>query len=161
TRRGRGHGRPDLLQVGDSMPKCIQCGYNNDASAASCSLCGAKLQATRTGERKLGGDSSTSLEPRLWQSGKPRGRAERAGVAAREQGGGGGDRERHFPAPPGGDPLRLEPGPPIVIGREESCEIRLLSTNVSRRHAEVRWIDKPPRPTIRDLGSQNGTQVNG
>jgi predicted component of type VI protein secretion system len=137
------------------MPKCIQCGYNNDASAPSCSLCGAKLSAARTGERKA---DSGIQEPRLWQSGRPRALAERT-TAAREQS--RIDVERHFIVPPVGEPLKLEPGPPIVIGREESCDIRLVSTNVSRRHAEVRWIDKPARPTIRDLGSQNGTLLNG
>ena len=48
---------------------------------------------------------------------------------------------------------------PITIGRAADAELRLSDTSVSRRHAEVRrtgdgW-------TIVDLGSTNGTRVNG
>jgi hypothetical protein len=47
----------------------------------------------------------------------------------------------------------------MVIGRSSECDVRLTDTSVSRRHAEVRrsgdtW-------TIVDLGSTNGTRVNG
>jgi hypothetical protein len=48
---------------------------------------------------------------------------------------------------------------PVSIGRSAECDVRLTDTSVSRRHAEVRrsgdtW-------TIVDLGSTNGTRVNG
>lgn len=47
----------------------------------------------------------------------------------------------------------------VTIGRAAECEIRLADTSVSRRHAEVRpasdgWL-------VADLGSTNGTRVNG
>jgi hypothetical protein len=47
----------------------------------------------------------------------------------------------------------------ITIGRAADCAVRLSDASVSRRHAEVRrsgdgW-------TIVDLGSTNGTRVNG
>jgi hypothetical protein len=47
----------------------------------------------------------------------------------------------------------------VTIGRATEVEVRLTDTSVSRRHAEVRrsgdgW-------TIVDLGSTNGTRVNG
>src|SRR4051794_13297785 len=47
----------------------------------------------------------------------------------------------------------------VTIGRAADAEVRLTDTSVSRRHAEVRrtgdgW-------TIVDLGSTNGTRVNG
>jgi hypothetical protein len=49
--------------------------------------------------------------------------------------------------------------PLTVIGRAEDCDVRLHDPNASRRHAEVRresW-----RYLISDLGSLNGTHVNG
>ena len=48
---------------------------------------------------------------------------------------------------------------PVIIGRLPDCEIALADPNVSRRHAEVR-----PFGTgflVVDLGSTNGTKVNG
>jgi len=48
---------------------------------------------------------------------------------------------------------------PVLIGRLPECEITLADPNVSRRHAEVR-----PFGTgflVVDLGSTNGTKVNG
>jgi pSer/pThr/pTyr-binding forkhead associated (FHA) protein len=47
----------------------------------------------------------------------------------------------------------------VTIGRAAECEVRLADTSVSRRHAEIRaagdgW-------TVVDLGSTNGTKVNG
>jgi predicted component of type VI protein secretion system len=47
----------------------------------------------------------------------------------------------------------------VVLGRDESCEISLLDEAISRRHAAVarrgeRWV-------LRDLGSRNGTALNG
>ena len=52
---------------------------------------------------------------------------------------------------------RIEDG--ATIGRSRECDVQLADTNVSRRHAEVTrdgdewWIT--------DLGSTNGTEVNG
>jgi len=48
---------------------------------------------------------------------------------------------------------------PVIIGRQAECDIALTEPNVSRRHAEVRpaedgWV-------VADLGSTNGTRVNG
>jgi hypothetical protein len=48
---------------------------------------------------------------------------------------------------------------PVIIGRMPGCEIVLADPNVSRRHAEVR--DEGGRWMVRDLGSTNGTKVNG
>jgi pSer/pThr/pTyr-binding forkhead associated (FHA) protein len=46
-----------------------------------------------------------------------------------------------------------------VIGRDPDCDIRLASRSVSRRHA---LVEKTPNGWIvRDLGSANGTRVNG
>ena len=48
---------------------------------------------------------------------------------------------------------------PVVIGRLPECDIVLSDPNVSRRHAEIRrdGLDV----LIADLGSTNGTKVNG
>jgi FHA domain/Domain of unknown function (DUF1707) len=47
----------------------------------------------------------------------------------------------------------------VVLGRSSTCELVLADDTVSRRHAELRiadgcWL-------LRDLGSSNGTWVNG
>ena len=48
---------------------------------------------------------------------------------------------------------------PFVIGRLPECAIALNDPNVSRRHAEIRSRDGSM--VIYDLGSTNGTLVNG
>lgn len=58
----------------------------------------------------------------------------------------------------GGDPIPLLK-PTLVIGRRESCDIVLRFANVSGAHCELSlvagyWV-------VRDLGSSNGTKVNG
>ena len=45
------------------------------------------------------------------------------------------------------------------IGRHDDCLIRIKSSQVSRRHCEV--FEVGDKLTIRDLGSSNGTFVNG
>ena len=47
----------------------------------------------------------------------------------------------------------------VLLGRSRECDIRLTDTNVSRRHAEVRREDDTY--WIVDLGSTNGTELNG
>ncbi|MEX0715399.1 MAG: FHA domain-containing protein [Planctomycetaceae bacterium] len=47
----------------------------------------------------------------------------------------------------------------VVFGRDDDCGIRLTSADVSRRHCVLR-ID-PGEVVLRDLGSSNGTFVNG
>lgn len=48
---------------------------------------------------------------------------------------------------------------PVTIGRLTECDIVLSDTKVSRRHAEVRRDGVAV--VVVDLGSTNGTQVNG
>ena len=48
---------------------------------------------------------------------------------------------------------------PVVIGRLPECAVVLADPNVSRRHAEVRRLDDSL--VVTDLGSTNGTRVNG
>ncbi len=47
----------------------------------------------------------------------------------------------------------------IVIGRQEDCQLRIPSAQVSRHHCEV--VTGGGGVRIRDLGSSNGTYVNG
>jgi pSer/pThr/pTyr-binding forkhead associated (FHA) protein len=51
------------------------------------------------------------------------------------------------------------PGPVFKIGRGETCHLRPTSELVSREHAE--FTVTAERVTVRDLGSRNGTLVNG
>ncbi|RAG83654.1 peptide-binding protein [Streptacidiphilus pinicola] len=56
-------------------------------------------------------------------------------------------------------PLPRDPAGPVKIGRLAGCDLKLGDESVSRVHAELRleggvWL-------LRDLGSTNGTQVNG
>jgi hypothetical protein len=48
---------------------------------------------------------------------------------------------------------------PFRIGRAESADLRVESAEVSREHAEI--VERNGIWLIRDLGSTNGTQVNG
>ncbi|HLG66729.1 MAG TPA: DUF3662 and FHA domain-containing protein [Acidimicrobiales bacterium] len=58
------------------------------------------------------------------------------------------------------DGTRVAIGPePVVIGRLPECAVVLADPNVSRRHAEVRRVDDSV--VVTDLGSTNGTRVNG
>ncbi|HYE02814.1 MAG TPA: FHA domain-containing protein [Phycisphaerales bacterium] len=57
--------------------------------------------------------------------------------------------QREFPIP------RL----PVVVGRDEGSGVRLAAASVSRRHCEFREIDE--ELVVRDLGSSNGTYING
>ena len=46
-----------------------------------------------------------------------------------------------------------------VVGRDPECAVRVDSADLSRRHARI--LVTPAETTIEDLGSKNGTQVNG
>src|SRR5262249_23256181 len=50
-------------------------------------------------------------------------------------------------------------GPVFRIGRGETCHLRPNSELVSREHTEITIADDAV--TVRDLGSRNGTFVNG
>lgn len=51
------------------------------------------------------------------------------------------------------------PGSEFLVGRAPECKLRPNSDMVSRRHCMIAITDG--RVTIRDLGSRNGTVVNG
>jgi FHA domain/Domain of unknown function (DUF1707) len=56
--------------------------------------------------------------------------------------------------------LPMGAGRPVVLGRSRECDCVLSEASVSRRHAELRR-DDGGRWLLRDLGSRNGTRVNG
>jgi len=56
-------------------------------------------------------------------------------------------------------PVRLGEGASVTIGRQAECEFNLRCDDVSRRHAEV--SAEAGAFVLRDLGSTNGTFVNG
>jgi pSer/pThr/pTyr-binding forkhead associated (FHA) protein len=50
-------------------------------------------------------------------------------------------------------------GSQFLIGRSEECNLRANSDAISRKHCEIRIVG--PEVRVRDLGSRNGTFVNG
>ena len=59
---------------------------------------------------------------------------------------------------PGGQRVELHEGH-YVVGRHLECDIFISDSNVSRRHAE--FVCAGRDVIVRDLGSTNGTKVNG
>lgn len=47
---------------------------------------------------------------------------------------------------------------PFMVGRRETCDLKLSSPNISREHAVLFLVGN--RLWVRDLGSRNGTFVN-
>lgn len=60
---------------------------------------------------------------------------------------------------PTGEPIWLPEGSgQLIFGRSPKCTLVLDDPNVSPRHFELSWLDGFWR--LRDLGSENGTQIN-
>ncbi len=57
-----------------------------------------------------------------------------------------------------GTELRVD-GEVVIFGRLDTCDVTLEDTKSSRRHAQL--VDRGGYHEIEDLGSANGTQVNG
>ena len=53
----------------------------------------------------------------------------------------------------------LRDGVPLIVGRAPSCDVPVFDPTISRRHAEL--VSDGTKLTVRDLGSSNGTSVNG
>lgn len=53
-------------------------------------------------------------------------------------------------------PLRMGK---VVIGRQDDCQLRIPSAQISRHHCEI--VTGGAGVRVRDLGSSNGTFVNG
>src|SRR5882724_7686776 len=46
-----------------------------------------------------------------------------------------------------------------TVGRQDDCQLRIKSSQVSRKHCEI--FEKKGLLLVKDLGSSNGTYVNG
>ena len=73
-------------------------------------------------------------------------------------------RLRDLVPPRAGRPARLPPleslsAGTLLLGRSSGCQLVFADDTVSRQHAELRVVDG--RWILRDLGSSNGTWVNG
>lgn len=49
----------------------------------------------------------------------------------------------------------------LLIGRGDDCSLRIPASEVSRHHCEVVFDEDEDAVTVKDLGSSNGTFVNG
>ena len=91
------------------------------------------------------------------------GRASEARPAAqRRTGDSAGDADRFTLSVVDGAPAetyRFTQGGSYVVGRDHGTDMKILSKSVSRRHARIETTG--PEPVLIDLGSANGTQVNG
>jgi pSer/pThr/pTyr-binding forkhead associated (FHA) protein len=56
-------------------------------------------------------------------------------------------------------PIQLPREGQVVLGRSRECEVRLPDADTSRRHAKI--VCEAGRFVLHDLGSTNGTFVNG
>ncbi len=49
----------------------------------------------------------------------------------------------------------------LSVGRQPDNDLVLDDSSVSKRHAVLSWDEQTQRATVRDLGSTNGTTLNG
>ncbi len=99
-----------------------------------------------TGRFRVRSHASAAVSPAVGQPAPTETAVRRAPVALEIDG------VRHPIEPPG-----------IVVGRGSTADLRIDDPGVSRRHAEFRLQDgsEPPMVGVVDLGSTNGTAVNG
>jgi hypothetical protein len=109
------------------------------------------------------GPLQTPAEPRAPAPAAPRFRGYQAGAT------GGAPPQRVQPGQPAllgiaggyrGQTLALAEGQPLVLGRDQACaNVPLDDEQVSRTHAQLMLVNG--QIVVRDLGSSNGTYVNG
>ncbi|MFA5951927.1 MAG: FHA domain-containing protein [Hyphomicrobium sp.] len=62
----------------------------------------------------------------------------------------------------GGPPLRLDAsGRALILGRGHDCDLIVESDTVSKQHASLAWTRASQRVQVTDLGSSNGTYLDG
>jgi len=59
----------------------------------------------------------------------------------------------------GDQAIDLQPGRTVVVGRAVTSDVPIYDPTISRRHAELRLTDGGVQ--VKDLGSSNGTFLNG
>jgi adenylate cyclase len=62
-------------------------------------------------------------------------------------------------SPDGTQSFDLKQHVPLVVGRAPTCDVSIADPTISRRHAEL--VCEEDQVLLRDLGSSNGTFVNG
>ncbi|HKH93951.1 MAG TPA: adenylate/guanylate cyclase domain-containing protein [Gemmatimonadaceae bacterium] len=62
-------------------------------------------------------------------------------------------------SPDGTQSFDLKMNAPLIVGRAPTCDLSVADPTISRRHAELLVDDE--QVSLRDLGSSNGTFVNG
>jgi adenylate cyclase len=62
-------------------------------------------------------------------------------------------------SPDGTQSFDLKLNAPLIVGRAPTCDLSVADPTISRRHAEL--VVDEDQVTLRDLGSSNGTFVNG
>ena len=62
-------------------------------------------------------------------------------------------------SPDGTQSFDLKMNAPLIVGRAPTCDLSVADPTISRRHAEL--VVDEDQVTLRDLGSSNGTFVNG
>ncbi len=142
------------------MRTCNECGTRASETALRCPKCGGSLPRPESPARPRGLEQAPPgaaglHEAWLWQPSQIGKRQPRVGTGRAEA--------RHFLVPALGSvlPLDSKSGVVLVLGRDEGCEVRIRSQTVSRRHAQIRFEGSPARAYLRDLGTVNGTRVNG
>ena len=56
--------------------------------------------------------------------------------------------------------FEIKVGKRYLIGRKDTCDLRIPLTSVSREHAAVYYDEEDKEFVVEDLGSSNGTYVN-
>ncbi len=113
------------------MRPCPKCGNrHNDIGARTCKLCGSPLPAEAS--RTTARVASGWRDTSGWK--------------------------RHQLLRPGAPAIELAMGKTFVFGRASESQLAIQSPKVSRQHAQVEWDGETPY--LRDLDSQNGTEVN-
>jgi pSer/pThr/pTyr-binding forkhead associated (FHA) protein len=111
---------------------CAKCGNrDHDLQAKACRVCGSKLDAPKS--RANARTSSHYQDVTTWQ--------------------------RHIVQRLGAPPVEIKQGETFVFGRSSESDMKINSPKISRKHAQVEWEEATP--VLVDLGSENGTEVNG
>jgi pSer/pThr/pTyr-binding forkhead associated (FHA) protein len=142
------------------MPSCTQCGHKNTEDARFCSNCGAALRPEQSSAAASNETSTITIK----------GGFEPGELAEKGKGLSGADQAAIDALPPGSALLVVRRGPnsgsrflldsdTTTAGRHPSSDIFLDDVTVSRRHAE--FVRADVGFEVRDVGSLNGTYVNG